>query len=152
MKKIKACTTQLHYISLNTWKLLHPQMAFPPWLLCCRCTGRYRLTVLNSRICQHCSMWSFTNFRTACNKPGNENRPIAIFSGTKHLPYGTGGEKFQDPWQLCKLGVTSTRKGIGITISLPSSVNHLILVRLQSQLTPPGQMRIVLQTRARWSV
>ena len=36
--------------------------------------------------------WSFTNFRsqTACNKPGNENRPIAIFSGTKHLPYWTG--------------------------------------------------------------
>ena len=90
MQKIKACTAQLHYTLLNTWKLLPPRKAFPPWLLCCWCnTG----TVLNSGIyiCQHCSMWSFTNLRsqTACNKPGNENRPIAIFSGTKHLPYGT---------------------------------------------------------------
>ena len=38
-------------------------------------------------ICQRCSTWPFTNFhsQTACNKPGNENRPIAIFSGAKHI-------------------------------------------------------------------
>ena len=123
MQKIKACTTQLHYTLLNTWKLLHPntwkllhpRMAFPPWLLCCRCTGTDYNTVLNSRICQRCSTWSFTNFcsQTACNKPGNENRPIAIFSGTKHLLYGTGtGQRipglsrtFRDTWQLCNRNV-----------------------------------------------
>ena len=46
MQRSKQCTAQLHrytYTSLNTRKLLHPRMAFPPWLLC---TG----TVLNSGV------------------------------------------------------------------------------------------------------
>ena len=81
-------TAALHFVEyLET----PPSMASLPWLLCCRCTG----TVLNSgisAICQRCSTWSFTNFRsqTACNKPGNETGLLLFFPGTKHFPYGTG--------------------------------------------------------------
>ena len=63
-----------------------------------------------SGICQRCSTWSFTNFRsqTACNKPRNENRPNAIFSRTKHLHTGQGTRQripglsrtFWDTWEL----------------------------------------------------
>ena len=73
---------QVHVHFVNTWKLLHPRMTFPRLAL-------YRYSPQLGR-CQRCSS---TNFRsqTACNKPGNENRPIAsFFFGTKHLPYGTG--------------------------------------------------------------
>ena len=46
MQKIKACTAQLHYTSLNTWKLLHLRMASLLQVY------RYRL------LCQRCCTWS----------------------------------------------------------------------------------------------
>ena len=84
-------TALLHYTSSNTWKLLPPQMAFPPWLLCYRniYTGtRYspQLSYFSLIAVHVLSLLSVSRLQQAWER----EQAYCYFSGQKHLPYGTG--------------------------------------------------------------